>query len=60
MADMLGSAKGGGVRLAEGDWDNVGEELGMLDGIGDGITDMLGELVDGIGDGLSDSEGEEV
>ena len=32
----------------EGDWDNVGgEPAGILDGFGDGITEMLGEaLVD--------------
>ncbi len=32
--------------LTEGDWDRiVGGELGMLDGIDDGITEVLGENV---------------
>ena len=57
--DVLGSTEGCG--LTEGDWDNVGGELGMLDGFGDGITEVLGEaLIDGIGDGCIDSEGKEV
>jgi len=43
MADMLGSAEMDG--LIEGDWDNVGSELGMLDEIGDGISEVLGEDV---------------
>ena len=48
--DVLGSMEMD--RLMEGDWDNVGGELGMLDGFGDGISDMLGDaLVDGIVDG---------
>ena len=38
---MLGSTEGCG--LMEGDWNIVGCELGMLDGFGDGITEVLGE-----------------
>ena len=47
---MLGSTEMDG--LTEGGWDNVGGELEMLDGLDDGITEVVGEaLVDGIADG---------
>ena len=45
IADMLGSRTEGGG-LMEGDWVIVGGELaGILDGFGDGITEMLGEAL---------------
>ena len=48
---VLGSSKEG-CGLMEGDWENVGGELGMLDGSGDGISEVLGNaLFDGIIDG---------
>ena len=40
---MLGSTEMDG--LTEGDWDNVGRELGMVDGANDDITEVLGERV---------------
>ena len=43
MADMLGSAEMDG--LIEGNWDNDGNELGILDGFSDGISEVLGEDV---------------
>ncbi len=52
IADMLGSAELDGLK--DGDWVTVGGELRMLDGFGDGITEVLGEalgLVDVIVDG---------
>ena len=43
MADMLGSAEGGGV--TEGDWDNdIVRKLELLDWIvGDGISEVFGQ-----------------
>ena len=43
MADKLGLVEMDG--LIEGNWDNVGGELGMLDGISDGISEVFGEDV---------------
>ncbi len=43
IADTLGSTEMDG--LTEGDWDNVGGELGMLDRASDGMGEVLGERV---------------
>ena len=70
IADMLGLAEMDG--LTEGDWDNVGKEVGIFIRVDDGITKALaGEILlnddtrdtidtDGFFDDCIDSEGEEV